>query len=434
MTLSVLSFPVPTPRQSQIKVAEREFTPRISYAVIELETSEAESATRALPRCAPHRVQVTLSSIILAIVGMMLLLSITDYSSECPKALPAHKDAEMVLEERVPHIPSSLERLYDEIQNASGELPEKVEHPDNKVNAPAGEDSQDMTDEERVLRECRAKYGIWEPLVRVGKYINPLTIPQRLGEFLKYARDFASKPSWHHAVEMAGFEDIKCRPVRSAPSYRDCKDNGILTTQRIMGASCLFFCAPGMYYLYYVCVVGGTIPLATKIIAGAVSILLAYISTISFLADYWYTGDDEFRSNPTIPECQKQAIFNKIDLTNVPFIGMSCIGVGCVFSCYGKAYAWATPALFLSFCGAIYVQQISSKYLKSYTDVVYEDDGTDKNGYDRSTHTAEVTHNIWMGLNLHIVWHIIGAALTVIQMYLLLNVGMTLPSWMSCGC
>merc|ERR1711964_571302 len=215
-----------------------------------------------------------------------------------------------------------------------------------------------------------------------------------MGEFFK-------KPSWKRLAQEMGCEDaenpensLPHRPKRSAPSFQDCKDHSILITQRMMGLSCLVFYLPGMVYLHQMCLAGYTISLSSKIIGGVLCVFLAYVSSTSFLADYWYTGDDETRPDATIPEHQKQYICNAIDLTNVPFISITLILLDAFQFFYGNGYNWLCPILLLTFLGGVALQQKSLRYQEKYTAVVYEDDGSDKDGYDRANVRKKDTHNI----------------------------------------
>jgi len=267
--------------------------------------------------------------------------------------------------------------------------------------------------------------GVLEPLYRFGKIINPQTVSKRMTKFCDQVVDFCKKPSWTHLSEKIGCHNVQKRPLRLSPSYQDCKDHGIVTTQKWMGASCLVFYLPGMVYLWQLCVVGSTVTLTTKLVGGAVSVFLAYVSTVAFLADYWYTGDDEFRENSTIPECQKQWIFNAIDLANVPLIAVTMVTLGAVQGIYGNAYRWVMPLVFLLFSMGVYTQQVSLKYLESYTEHAYAE------GYDRTNVLSEATTNITWGLYLHILWHILAAIAPISQMYVLLRFGISKPSWVS---
>merc|ERR1711964_146564 len=194
---------------------------------------------------------------------------------------------------------------------------------------------------------------------------------------------------------------------------------GILTTQRVMGVSCLLFYLPAVVYVWQLSVNGSSISTCHKIGAGLMCLMWGYAGTISFLADYWYSGDDEFRENPAIPEHQKQYIFNAIDLATAPVasvVGISLLGYQYL---YGNGYRGASPVLLVSFLAGVAIQQLSLKYLKCFTQIAYVED------YDVSNIHPEATKYIWWGLNLHSLWHLFAAISVLIQMYLLLTVGVS---------
>jgi len=370
-----------------------------------LDASDIES----LPIQGPTRREILklVITVIVCVLTVWVLYRVSDRSDEQRSETEAPKSVglEVPPEKKTPFL-----KLQGEIKKASGEQ--------DNATSPVEEEP------------TSAKDGgdAFEPFRRIARVMNPLTIPARLKRFFGQLMNFCKKPSWTHLSEKIGCDNLQKRPRRLSPSYKDCKDHGIVTTQRAMGTSCLFFFLPGVIYVWQLCVNGSSISPGHKIAAGIMSVFFCYVSTVSFLADYWYTGDDEMRENHKIPECRKQYIFNAIDLVNVPIIGMVGLGFMAVQYMYGNAYRWVMPFLFVSGCVGIAIQQLSLKYLKDYTEIAYAED------YDRTNIQSEAaaTKNLEWGLNLHIVWHVFAVIPPIVQMYLLLKVGVSKPSWMSC--
>merc|ERR1711964_325446 len=175
------------------------------------------------------------------------------------------------------------------------------------------------------------------------------------------------------------------------------------------GASCLVFILPSFVMGYLALTAQATYcTLGAPILAA----FLCYVSTISFFADYWYTGDSEPENpNEGIPDYQKQICFNSIDVINVPLIALTWISLGGIQMCYARAMNWAYPVLFLVFCCAGYLQKVSLTYLKKYTDIKHRAD------YDETNPPPEAGKALKTGLMLHTTWHFLAVIPPLVQMY-----------------
>merc|ERR1712093_429184 len=150
-----------------------------------------------------------------------------------------------------------------------------------------------------------------------------------------------------------------------------------------------------------------------------ISLFLAYISSVSFCADHWYTGDKT--DSDGVPDYKKQYVCNAIDLINVPLIGTLLSTLGLVQYLYAPAMGWVYPVLSCVFIGGVCVQQKSLTYAQKFTDIAYSE------GYDKENPPEEAKSSLTTYLHLHTTWHILAVIPPLVQMYGLLTYGVNLP-------
>lgn len=268
----------------------------------------------------------------------------------------------------------------------------------------------------------KAGDGFCEPCMRVGHMWNPLTIPRRIYNFLCQLVDFLSRPSWNLLSEKFACQTLQRRPMRLNPSYQDCVDHNAACLQVFMGMSCLVFFLPLMVYLWCA---DSSEHTQCKFVALCMSIFLCYISTISFIGDYWYTGDAPATGVSPVPECQKQYIFNAIDMTNIPFAAIIVCTVSLGIFLFAPQMNWVQPVVFGIWVVACFIQQFSLRAFKVFSAIAYAND------YDRSDPSPIAIRALARGLYLHIIWHILGAIPVMCITYCLVTYGVSKPHWMS---
>merc|ERR1712098_333571 len=124
-----------------------------------------------------------------------------------------------------------------------------------------------------------------------------------MGELWK----FLLSPSWGALSKSIGCDHVKERPSRLNPSRKHAEDHDIVALHDMMGLSCWVFALPSIVYLMYC---GSTNAGCASVgLALGMNMFLVYVSSVSFLADYWYTGDTPASEEHGVPECQKQWIF-----------------------------------------------------------------------------------------------------------------------------
>jgi len=289
----------------------------------------------------------------------------------------------------------------------------------NNVKVPSKENDSSDSTEVNVKNTC-AKSGLPEPVVRFFQVFNPINWVKNIHDFLKYTIQFFEKPGWKTLSEIMGTDHIEKRPERLCPSDWDCKSHNLGLVQDTMGASCLVFFLPGCVGAYMAltgkmshCALGGAV----------LSMFLAYVSSVSFLADYWYMGD---KPDQEVPDCQKQVIFNKIDRVNVPIIGFVCSSIGLIQFLWARGMNWAYPLLFVVFISAAAVQYFSLDRFNHFARITYAP------GYDHEQPCDEAAQALSFGLQMHIIWHILACIPPIVQMYGLMVYGLVLPSWLRC--
>jgi len=268
---------------------------------------------------------------------------------------------------------------------------------------------------------AQREHGLLEPVHRVGQMLNPRVWQAAMERFLCRVKEFfnSKKPSWETISEQMDPENkITERPLRLCPSAKDARIHNVKGTHAIMGASCLAFMLPSLFAFYLSRSGQGA---HCKWLTLALNVFLCYVSTVSFGADYWYTGDTPASKFNGIGEYKKQWIANYIDLINVPIIAVVCITSGAGLFLFSPGMNWVYPAVFGLFATGVAVQQWSLKVLKRYTDIAYAP------GYDSSKPDPEAAKTLSTYLWMHTAWHVLAVIAPLALVYGFMVHGIKVP-------
>jgi len=321
-----------------------------------------------------------------------------------------------VVGKRVSRIPASLERLNNEIQGTTGELPEKIEEFANAEGSPA------PPSPEACSTNGKAGKGWLEPLQRALRMFTPSNIIQSAKGFCSSCVGFIKDPHWSYVENNVVPGTVEDRLERFGATHEDVVVHKAETMQHVMGASCLVFLTPSL--------LAGYLALSGRADHCAVPVFflcawLAYVSVVAFHADYWYTGDtakSESGESYRVDEWRKQYICNAIDLSNVPICGAISLGFGIIQYFYAPTRNWLYPlVVFLGFGAGGAIQQMSLKYYRSFTEKAHDPE------YDPQNPSPEATQDLKTGQWMCIGWHILAVSPPLVQIYGLLVDGVNMP-------
>merc|ERR1712098_239548 len=262
--------------------------------------------------------------------------------------------------------------------------------------------------QDSFCEESHSECNVWVGCRMIVGILNLFSWPGKIWTAVK----FLWNPSWQKLAEGCECSDLKERELRLVPSYQDCVDHRATIAQKWMGLSCCFFGFTPLVYFWHLGT--ATNPTGT-IVGGVLSGILFYVSSVSFLADYWYTGDTPAEIKDGCSEHQKQAIFNYIDRTNVPLIALIECSIGLIQAILNPAQAGLIASLACSFFTGAYVQYMSLTQIKTFTDIAYQED------YDRKNPCPKATNHLKWMLYYCLLWHILAAIPPFVQIYMLLK-------------